>query len=212
MAEETLTLKALIARAQRTQSGFTDLRAAADNIYQCHSAKESLRLAKRLLASEVHQARMIGTFVLGRLAAKANEALKILREQVSQDEDWRVQEILAQAFDHYCADIGYERALPTIQSWLQDANPNVRRAASEGLRIWTARPYLKAHPEVAVRLLSCLKDDPSEYVRTSAGNALRDISRKHADLVRAELQGWDVSNKAIAQTYRLAGRFVLPLG
>ncbi len=66
------------------------------------------------------------------------------------------------------------------------------------------------HPAVAVRLLSQLKADESEYVRKSAGNALRDISRKHKDLVRAELQTWNVKQKAVAQTYQLAGQFVMP--
>jgi 3-methyladenine DNA glycosylase AlkC len=54
----------------------------------------------------------------------------------------------------------------------------VRRAAAEGPRIWTTRACFKDHPEVAVSLLSALKDDESEYVRKSVGNALRDISGK----------------------------------
>jgi 3-methyladenine DNA glycosylase AlkC len=127
---------------------------------------------------------------------------------VSQDENWRVQEMLAQAFDKYCADIGYERALPVIEDWLVDPNPNVRRAVTEGLRIWTSKPYLRDHPDTAIKLLSQLRDDDSEYVRRSVGNALRDISRKHKALVKAELQKWDVSNKSIEQTYRLAGKFL----
>lgn len=36
-----------------------------------------------------------------------------------------------------------------------------------------------------------LKDDESEYVRRSAGNAIRDISRKEKDLIRRELATWD---------------------
>jgi len=42
----------------------------------------------------------------------------------------------------------------------------------------------------------------------SVGYALRDISRKHKVLVKAELQKWDVSNKSIEQTYKLAGKFL----
>ncbi len=116
--------------------------------------------------------------------------------------------MLAQAFDKYCADIGYEHARPVIEDWLDDLNPNVRRAVTEGLRIWTSRPYFRDHPDTAVELLSQLQDDDSEYVRKSVGNALRDISRKHAALVKAELQKWDVSNKSIEQTYKLAGKFL----
>jgi len=85
---------------------------------------------------------------------------------------------------------------------------NVRRAVTEGLRIWTSRPYFKEHPEQAVQLLSQLKDDPSEYVRKSTGNALRDISRKHPDLVRAELKKWDMDDTHTIQTYKLASKFI----
>ncbi len=112
---------------------------------------------------------------------------------MSRDSDWRVQEILAQAFDRYCADTGYEKALPPIREWLADSSPNVRRAVTEGLRIWTSRPYFRDHPKLAIQLLSQLRNDESEYVRKSVGNALRDISRKHKELVRAELQQWDIS-------------------
>jgi 3-methyladenine DNA glycosylase AlkC len=152
---------------------------------------------------------MLATFIFGRLAAQSDESLNLLRSRVGTDGDWRVQEILAQAFDQYCADRGYERALPVIEDWLADPTPNVRRAVTEGLRIWTSKPYFRDHPDVAVKLLSQLRDDDSEYVRKSVGNALRDISRKHTALVRAELQTWDVSNKRIEQTYKLASKFVL---
>lgn len=48
-----------------------------------------------------------------------------------------------------------------------------------------------------MKLLSQLKDDESEYVRKSVGNAMRDISKKHKDLIKSELETWNVSNKRI---------------
>ena len=78
----------------------------------------------------------------------------------------------------------------------------------EGLRIWTSRPYFRDNPTVAIDLLAGLKADESTYVRTSVGNALRDISRKHPELIRAELQKWDTNNAAILKTYKLASKFV----
>jgi hypothetical protein len=42
----------------------------------------------------------------------------------------------------------------------------------------------------------------------SAGNALRDISRKYAALVRAELNTWDTDDPRVAQTYALAAKFL----
>ena len=201
-------IEKLLHRVQKTPHGFADIRRAADEVVTGNATQESLRMAKKLFASEVHQARMLATLVLGRLAAQSDENLTFLRTRVSQDRNWRVQEMLAQAFDKYCAAIGYERALPVIEDWLADPNPNVRRAVTEGLRIWTSKPYFRDHPDTAIKLLSQLRDDESEYVRKSVGNALRDISRKHKALVEAELQKWDVSNNSIEQTYSLAGRFL----
>ena len=198
----------LIQRVQKTPHGFTDIKRAADEVVTGNAKQDSLRMAKKLFASEVHQARMLATLVLGRLAARSDESLNVLRCRVSQDRHWRVQEMLAQAFDRFCADIGYERALPVIEDWLVDPNPNIRRAETEGLRIWTSKPYFRGHPDTAIKLLSQLRDDDSEYVRKSVGNALRDISRQHKALVNAELQRWDVSNKSIEQTYKLAGKFL----
>jgi hypothetical protein len=201
-------IKSLIQRVRKTEHGFTDILRAAEEVFAGHRKAETFSLAKELFASEVNQARMLATFLFGFLAAKSKTSLAIMRKQVSRDTDWRVQEILAKAFDQYCGDIGYGNALPIIEDWLRDEHPNVRRAVTEGLRIWTGREYFCDHPEVAIRLLSQLKADESEYVRKSVGNALRDISHKHADLVRAELGTWDATDKRIRLTYKLASRLL----
>lgn len=197
----------LIKRVQKVKHGFTDIKRASDEVIKKETPGAALDLAKELLESPVYQARMLATFLLGRLATQLPETLKLLRQRVSRDPDWRVQEILAQAFDQICKDTGYEQSLPLIREWLRDDNPSVRRAVSEGLRIWTARPYFRDHPEAALRLLSTLRADESEYVRKSVGSALRDISRKHKSLVNAELKGWDLSDKKIEKTHQLASKF-----
>ncbi|MGH2461448.1 MAG: HEAT repeat domain-containing protein, partial [Chloroflexota bacterium] len=78
--------------------------------------------------------RLHATYLLGFTAGAEPASLTILRERVVPDPDWEVQEALAQAFDTYCAAIGYEAALPIIDAWLADARPNARRAVSEELR------------------------------------------------------------------------------
>ena len=201
-------LDSLIQRVQQTQHGFTDIRKAADELAIAYNDTRRIELARALFQSDVPQARMLATFIYGDTAAQDVERLRFLKEHVSRDPDWRVQEILAQAFDRYCSDMGYENALPTIEVWLNDAHANVRRAVSEGLRIWTARPYFKEHPHLAVQLLSQLKADESEYVRKSVGNALRDISRKHPQLVQTEIEQWDLQDKRIAYTHKLASKFL----
>jgi len=136
----------------------------------------------------------------------------LILQFASQHESWKVQEILAMAFDNHCKMIGYEMALPLIEEWLDSDCANVRRAVSEGLRIWTSRPYFNQHPQVAIDLLSAHKEDESEYVRKSVGNALRDVSKKHPELVSAELSSWSLSSKEVKQVYKLANKFMEKLG
>ena len=54
-----IDLEALIQRVQQTQHGFTDIRAAADEIIAVYTPAESRALAEALLASDVDQARML---------------------------------------------------------------------------------------------------------------------------------------------------------
>ncbi|HVU13129.1 MAG TPA: DNA alkylation repair protein [Phototrophicaceae bacterium] len=200
-------IEQLTRRVEQTQHGFTDIRKAADELAD-QSIAARLKLADALYASPAHQARMLATFLYGDLAAQVESCLPTLRTVVSPDADWRVQEILANAFDRCCKDMGYERALPTIRDWLNDPSPNVRRAVSEGLRIWTARPYFKDHPDEAIALLAPHRADASDYLRKSIGNALRDISRKHPELVRAELSTWALTDRRTLFTYKLAAKFL----
>ena len=65
------------------------------------------------------------------------------------------------------------------------------------LRIWTSRPYFKDNPNEAIRRIASLKEDTSEYVRKSVGNALRDISKKFPELIEAELNNWNLESKEI---------------
>ena len=198
----------LIQNVQKIQHGFLDIQKTANDIVEECSVTDSRKIAEKLYRTEIYQARSLATFIFGRLAAGSEEILVLLKCKVSKDNDWRVQEILAKAFDRYCSDIGYESALPVIREWLSDPAPTVRRAVTEGLRIWTGRPFFRDHPQLAVNLLSQLRDDESVVVRKSVGNALRDISKKHGGLVKNELAQWDISKINIKQTYKLANRFL----
>jgi 3-methyladenine DNA glycosylase AlkD len=202
------TIEELIQRVEETKHGFLDIQKAADEVVSNRSAQECFHLAQQLFATNVYQARSLATFIFGRLAANSKESIEFLKNRVSKDTDWRVQEILAKAFDRYCSDTSYEQALPVIDEWLADSAANIRRAVTEGLRIWTGRPYFRKHPEEAIQRLSRLRNDESEYVRKSVGNALRDISKKHTELVRKELQQWKTTDKKVAQTYKLASEFI----
>ncbi len=186
------------------EHGFQHILDRAEKIFSTHSKEQCFELALELFKHEAYQARMLATTILGRLATTNNDALHFLKEQVSTDENWRVQEMLAKAFDEVCKYRGYEVSLPLIEEWLNDNNPNVIRAVTEGVRIWTSRPFFKENPSVAIALIAKHKGNESEFLRKSVGNSLRDISKKHTELIRQEVQQWDLSNSRILFTYKLA--------
>ena len=180
-------------------------RALAD--YKSNDREYIKKLAFLAYESVAYQVRMYGVFLFGYLSEEG-DILAFMRDEVSKDDNWRVQEVLAKAFDEFCKKTGYEKALPVIDEWLENNNPNTRRAVTEGLRIWTGRPYFKDNPIEAVRRISDLKEDTSEYVRKSVGNALRDISKKFPELIKIELGSWKLESKEIKQVYKLASKFI----
>ena len=189
------------------ERGFLREQRRARSDYASFDPEQARRVAFLAYRSEVYQVRMYAVFLLGHLSQES-DVLSFLRDDVSADSNWRVQEVLAKAFDDFCAVRGYEAALPVIDEWLSDPRPNVRRAVTEGLRIWTRRPYFRDHPGDAIARLSKLRSDASEYVRKSVGNALRDISKKHPELVVAELRTWSLETKKVSQVYRLTSTLI----
>lgn len=180
----------------------------AKKFYKEHTSEECHKIYPVLYQSDNFQIQEVGVFLAGYIADVYPDALDFLHDTVSQHESWKVQEILAMAFDLHCAKIGYENALPLIKRWFADPDANIRRAASEGLRVWTSRPYFREHPKVAIALLASHREDESGYVRNSAGNSLRDISKRFPELVAAELQTWDLSSKKAMQVHKLANKFM----
>ena len=190
------------------ENGFKEQEKRAFADYKSNNNEHSKKLAFLAYKSNVYQVRMYGVFLFGYLSSY-EEILRFMRDEVSKDDNWRVQEVLAKAFDEFCKKIGYEKALPIIDEWLENENPNTRRAVTEGLRIWTSRPYFKENPNEAIERLVNLKEDSSEYVRKSVGNALRDISKKFPELIKAELNSWKLESNEINQVYKLASKFIV---
>ena len=201
-------IKSLEQEFSLIKSGFKEeeKRALAD--YKNNDRAYIKKLAFLSYESKVYQVRMYGVFLFGYLSDD-NAILTFMRDEVSKDDNWRVQEVLAKAFDEYCKNKGYENSIPVVDEWLSSDNPNTRRAVTEGLRIWTSRPYFKENPQEAIKRIAPLKEDASEYVRKSVGNALRDISRQFPKLISEELNTWNLETKEIKQVYKLASRFVV---
>lgn len=204
-----MNIEEIIAYIVTVENGFQHILDAAHQIHASYSDEECYALSLELFENQAYQVRMLSVVLLGYVGVENEKALSFLKERVSRDENWRVQEMLAKSFDFICKERGYERALSLIAEWLADGHPNVVRAVTEGLRIWTSRPYFKEHPLEAVVFLSKHKADSSEYVRKSVGNALRDISRKFPQLVLDELTSWDQDDPKVRYTYRLAVKHLL---
>nr|MBB1522603.1 DNA alkylation repair protein [Clostridiales bacterium] len=190
------------------ENGFKEEEKRAFADYKSNDNEHSKKMAFLAYKSNVYQVRMYGIFLFGYLSEQ-DDILAFMRDEVSKDDNWRVQEVLAKAFDEFCKKIGYGKALPVIDEWLKNNNPNVRRAVTEGLRIWTIRPYFKENPSEAIRRIAALKDDYSEYVRKSVGNSLRDISKKFPELIKIELDSWKLESKEIKQVYKLASKLIV---
>jgi len=201
-------IKSLEKEFSLIKSGFKkeEKRALAD--YKNNDRAYIKKLAFLSYESKVYQVRMYSIFLFGYLSDD-HDILTFMRDKVSKDDNWRVQEVLAKAFDEYCKNKGYENSIPVVDEWLSSDNPNTRRAVTEGLRIWTSRPYFKENPQEAIKRIAPLKEDASEYVIKSVGNALRDISRKFPELIKEELKTWNLETKEIKQVYKLASRFVV---
>ena len=187
------------------------VREEAMSYHKGHSTSECFDTALELYQSKHFQIQEVGVFLCGYIAAERGDALSFLKGTVSIHPSWKVQEVLAMAFDAFCKVNGYEKSIPIMLEWISDDNANTRRAVTEGLRIWTRRPYFKDYPEKAIELIASLKADESEYVRKSVGNSLRDISKQFPELIKAELLEWDTSSRQVMQVYKLAGKLIFKI-
>ncbi|WP_243661463.1 hypothetical protein [Miniphocaeibacter halophilus] len=87
------------------KNGFKLIEKQAKIDYDKYTNLEIKNIAYRAYKSEIYQVRMYSVFLLGYLS-KNKEELNFLRDEVSKDENWRVQEILAKSFNEYCSRIG----------------------------------------------------------------------------------------------------------
>src|SRR6266849_2141189 len=86
----------------KIERGGKEVRTLAAELRKDHSIEETSKLAHTLFAHEEVSVKMVAVFLFGMLASQTEDALTFLKETVGLEKDWRVQEILAQAFDRYC--------------------------------------------------------------------------------------------------------------
>ncbi|MBX2989046.1 MAG: DNA alkylation repair protein [Bdellovibrionaceae bacterium] len=103
-----------------------------------------------------------------------------------------------------------EKTLRQLRAWLKDPSEHVRRLVSEGSRPllpWGQKiPAFARDPLKTWPLLEALRDDASEYVRTSVANHLNDHSKNHGDWVVTRLQAWQDQAPSSAPLDRIIRR------
>lgn len=168
--------------------------------------QDSFELARRLFLDPDPHGAMAGTLIAGHVSYLLPDALKFLREQSAAHGDVRVQDCLARAFDHYCLNRGYERALSVMQDWAQDESENVRRACVEAPRPWAQKEYFAANLQVALDFLTAMRSDASGTVRFSVGRALAEIGESDPDAVVAALKTWKLDQAPVKHTFMFAAK------
>jgi 3-methyladenine DNA glycosylase AlkC len=180
----------------------------AENMYKNNSIEYCYDVSMECYNNELYYVQMFGVYIMGFIANKNMKILNFLKNTVSKNISWQVQEFLAMAFDNYCKENGYENSLETINEWLNCKNANNRRAVIEGLRIWIKRPYFKENPKKAIEIITKYKTDESEYVRKSVGNSLKDISKEYPELIKNEIRKWKIETRELKEVYKLASKLL----
>ena len=71
-------------------------------LYKSQTVTECFDTAMKLYASEHFQIQDIAVFLCGYVAVERADALSFLKDIVSNNPNWKVQEVLAMAFDAFC--------------------------------------------------------------------------------------------------------------
>ena len=84
----------------------------AEKIFEENSLENCWNIAMEYYDSGLYYIQALAVYITGLIAN--NKALNFLKNTVSKNSSWQVQEFLAMAFDVYCKKNGYENSLDTI--------------------------------------------------------------------------------------------------
>lgn len=105
-------------------------------------------------------------------------------EQLARSDEWQTREVAATVMVEI-AKVQPAEVLHQARIWARDADPNVRRAASEGLR-----GLVKKDPSGVLAVIGRLRADQALYVKKSVANVLRNASIAQPEFVIKTCREW----------------------
>jgi 3-methyladenine DNA glycosylase AlkC len=115
--------------------------------------------------------------------AQARAFIVKLRSVAASDA-WQEREVVATALVEL-SKRHPDAVLKAARAWARHHDPNVRRAASEGLR-----RLVQSKPEEVRPILESLRDETDSYVKKSVANVLRNATRTQPAFVLALCTDW----------------------
>lgn len=86
----------------KIKHGFKHIDNGATEIMATYLREQCLEISIKLFKHSTYQVRMLATALLRQIAIDKDDALCFLKEKVSVDVNWRIQEMLAKVFDNVC--------------------------------------------------------------------------------------------------------------
>jgi hypothetical protein len=156
-----------------------------------HSSQQDLYLLQDLAISAI--AEWI------RVTKDPITTFEIFQPQILQwatNDDWIIREISCEPL----RSIGInpsDRLYLLLNNWVKSEDPNIRRWVSESFRPLNPRKWLRdtTQNDRWLSILSTIRADPSEYVRKSVGNNLKDLSKYMPEKILALGESWIYESK-----------------
>lgn len=166
-------------------------------------------LAARLWQSDVFEARIAAAKLLTQARLRPDDAAwDLIRNWVPQLDGWAIADHAMKAADRRLqAD---PARLDQVETWLEDPNPWVRRAALVATLPWTRlrnpKPDELAQRARLLDWLRRLADDRDNAIQKAIGSWLRDLSKHDPQQVRDWLEADGARLKPVARSE--AGRWL----
>lgn len=166
-------------------------------------------LAARLWQSDVFEARIAAAKLLTQARLRPDDAAwDLIRSWVPQLDGWAIADHAMKAADRRLqAD---PARLDQVETWLEDPNPWVRRAALVATLPWTRlrnpKPDELAQRARLLDWLRRLADDRDNAIQKAIGSWLRDLSKHDPQQVRDWLEAHGARLKPVARSE--AGRWL----